>query len=142
MAAIRLPSNSIDLLPFCQRSEDARNDACFDTYAHLLVVAASLGYRLSEGPARRTCESFLKTPGPIDLGIFRSQGLFSQLLIISMMCHQDNDSALDEGNLVMAVENLAEIGLEEMSMALSSKGASSFPEILAGWIAEGPPVGI
>jgi len=142
MAAIRVPSNATDLLPFCQRDEHARPDACFETYAHMLAIAACLGYRLASGPASRSCQSFLKTPGPIDLGIFRSQGLFSQLLIISMMCHPDNDAALDEANLVRSIEDLAEAGLEEMCMALTSKGASSFPEVLAGWIAEGPPTGI
>jgi len=142
MATIRIPSNATDLLPFCQRSDDARPDACFETYAHLLVIAASLGYRLGPGPPSRSCQSFLKNPGAIDLGIFRSQGLFSQILIISMMCHPDNDLALDEANLVRSIEDLSEAGLEEMCMALASKGASSFPEILAGWIAEGPPMGI
>lgn len=137
MATIRIPSYALDLLPFCQRSEEAGEETCFETFAHLLVTAACLGYRIEEGRARK-CESFLKAPAPIDLAIFRSQGLFHQLLILSMMCHRDNEAALDEGNLVTTVEGLAESGLERMCQALASEGQANLPEVLARWIAEPP----
>ena len=140
MASIRIPSNAVEILPFCHRSEDVRDDACFETYAHMIVIAACLGYRLEDGPPARECQSILKNPSPIDLAIFRSQRLFSQLLILSMMCHSGNESALDEANLAKTIESLAETGLEEMSEAIATHGHASLPEILAGWIAAPPTI--
>jgi len=65
-----------------------------------------------------------------------------QPLLLQSKTDEEKQDLLDEAGLVTAVKNLPELGLEEMSMALSSKGASLFPEILADWIAEGQPVGI
>lgn len=141
MAAIRIPSNAIELLPYCQRSEHAREDACFDTFAHLIVTAACLGYRLEDG-SPRACESFLKTPAAIDLGVFRSQRLFNQMLILSMMIQTDNEKALDETNICKAVEDFAHAGLERMASELSEVGEAGFPEQMARWIAEPPALQI
>lgn len=138
MSSIRLPSSAYELLPFCRPYDEARDDACFDTYARLVTVAACLGYRLEEGPPLRTCQSFLKNPSSIDLSIFRSQNLFNQLLILSMLCHPENEKALNERNLVQVIESLAERGFSEMSSHLSAQGPASFPETMAGWMIEPP----
>lgn len=138
MSTIRIPSTAHELLPFCRPYSDPRQDACFETYAHLITVAACLGYRLEEGSPNRTCQSFLKSPSPIDLAIFRSQNLFNQLLILSMLCHPENETALNEGSLVQVIESLAERGFSEMSNALTAQGHASFPETLARWMIDPP----
>lgn len=142
MASIRIPSIATDILPFCNTYAEPVEAPCFDNYAQMIVVAACLGYRLEEGHLGQRCDSFLKSPNPIDLAIFRSQNLFNQLLIISMLSYAENEKALNESNLIQVIESFAERGLTEMSSALSASGPALFPNILSQWMIDPPALQI
>jgi hypothetical protein len=138
MATIRIPSSSGELLPFCARHPDPHKQTCFDTYAHLLVTAAGIGFHRGGNSRTVTCRSFLNNPGPIDLSIFRSQGLMPQMLAMGIVCLSDPENATDENELAKLIEDLAEEGLTEMERLLKADGIASFPWKLAERIANPP----
>jgi hypothetical protein len=138
MASIRIPSSAGELLPFCSRHTDSHKQTCFDTYAHLLVAAAAVGFHKGGNTRAVTCRSFVNTPAPIDLAIFRNQGLMPQMLALGIYCLSNPDDALDEGELAKLIEDLAGEGLMEMERILQKDGITSFPWKLAEWIANPP----
>ena len=140
MATIRLPASASELLPFCSRHSDPHKQTCFETYAHLLVTAASIGFTRGGNARGVTCRSFINQPGPIDLAIFRSQGLMPQMLVLGISCLADADLATDENELAKLIEDLAEVGLTEMELLLQRDGPASFPWRLAEWVASPPPL--
>ena len=139
MATIRTPASASELLPFCARHSDPHKQTCFETYAHLLVTAAAVGFARGGNARGVTCRSFINQPGPIDLAIFRSQGLMPQMLILGMSCLANADMATDEIELAKLIEDLAEVGLTEMELLLQGDGPASFPWRLAEWVASPPP---
>ncbi len=138
MATIRIPSSASELLPFCARHPDPHKQTCFDTYAHLLVTAAAMGFHCGGHARTPTCRSFINQPGPIDLAVFRSQSLMPQMLAMGMVCLPIPDNATDEAELAKLIEDLAEEGLIAMERILQHDGIASFPLRLAEWIAKPP----
>lgn len=138
MASIRVPSSALELLPFCSRHSDALKQTCFETYAHLLVTAASMGFHLGGNARTARCRSFLNQPLPIDIAIFRSQGLMPQMLAMGIVCLSTPDDATEESELASLIEDLAEEGLMQMEQLLQKDGPSAFPWRLAEWIANPP----
>jgi hypothetical protein len=138
MATIRIPSSAVELLPFCARHPEAHKLTCFDTYAHLLVAAASVGFHRGGNSRTARCRSFLNQPLPIDIAIFRSQGLMPQMLAMGVVCFSSPDEATDENELAKLIEDLAEEGLSEMERILQKDGMSSISWKLAEWIANPP----
>lgn len=134
MATIRMPSNGVDLLQFCSRHSEPHSQACFETYAHLVVAAAALGFRITGGSSSATCKSFLKHPGSIDMAIFRSQGLMPQMMSMGITCLEDPNSVTNEDVLARLIEDLAAEGLNEMNTILTKEGPAAFPWNFAEWI--------
>ena len=128
MSRIRIPTAALDLLPFCQTADDAHEEILFPNYAALVTMAAAYGFH-TEGRKVPEAKKFLSKPEPIDLGIFRSQDLFPQLLLLSLVCadEMNGEDPLDEAYLCRLVENLAYAGCKAMSAKLAeSGGAASF----------------
>jgi hypothetical protein len=138
MATIRIPTSASELLPFCSRHSDPHKQTCFETYAHLLVTAAAIGYTRGGNARGVTCRSFINQPSPIDLAIFRSQGLMPQMLVLGISCLANADLATDEIELAKLIEDLAEVGLTQMELLLQRDGPSAFPWRLAEWVASPP----
>lgn len=126
------------MLPFCSRHSDPHKQTCFETYAHLLVAAAGIGFHKAGNARPVACRSFLSQPFPIDLAIFRTQGLMPQMLSLGIFCLPSPDDALDEDALAKLIEDLAGEGLMEMERILQKDGMTSFPWKLAEWIANPP----
>lgn len=84
------------------------------------------------------CRSFLNQPGPIDVAIFRSQGLMPQMISMGIVCLSTPEAATEEGELAKLIEDLAEQGLLQMERILQQNGISAFPWHLAEWIASPP----
>ena len=132
MARIRIPTSALELLPFCQTSSDRHPEVLFQSYAALVTMAAAYGFHLA---GRKVSEvaKFLSSPEPIDLGIFRSQDLYPQLLILSLGCADEmkGEDPLDEEYLSRLIEKLAGVGLKALTVKLASAGGpSSFVNVL------------
>src|SRR5437773_12517812 len=107
MPAIRLPQSAAPLLPFCRRSETAAENACFDTYADVIVFAASCGFLRVNGRMIQESSEFLKGVYPIDLAVFKNHNLFPKLLLMGLGAVSNSDVAKDEERLCRLVEAFA-----------------------------------
>jgi len=126
MPSIRLPESAEVLLPFCRRNDAAEPNACFETYADLVVFAASLGYYRMNGCRPADPTEFLSTVYPIDIGVFKNQGLFPNLLLIGLGTEGKVEIARDEERLCGVVEGFASIGCKTLSHQLPSWTVSRF----------------
>ena len=136
MPSIRLPATVEPLLPFCRKSEDAVAHACFDTYADLLVFAASFGFHQLGGAKPSQPKELLETPYPIDLAIFKNQQNFSQLILMGLATEGTQDIARDEEKLCRLIEAFASEGGKELTQELKYSTPASFYLDLANLLEE------
>ena len=118
MPAIRLPESAEPLLKFCRRHEEAEDTACFETYADLVVFAASCGYQRLNGRPPSEAKTFLSEVYPIDIGVFKNQALFPNLLLIGLGATGKADIAHDEESLCRLTENFADVGCKYLGHQL------------------------
>lgn len=123
MARIRIPTSALDLLPFCKTAEDCYEETLFPNYAALVATAAAYGH-YTEGRKVPDAKKFLQKPEPIDIGIFRSQHLYSQLLMLSLSCADEmsGEDPLDEAYLCRLVENLTDAGCRALAAKMANAG--------------------
>jgi hypothetical protein len=125
MATIRIPSTISSLLPYCGKWENTREDACFPTYAALIVFAASYGYERWDGSALPAITKVLDRPNPIDLSIFKD-GLYSQILLLALAVKGSYEIAQSEDDLCRLVEGFADFGGRELSQIKEGCGDEIF----------------
>lgn len=134
MPSIRLPVTLEPLLPFCRKSEEAVEHACFDTYADLVVFAASYGFYLQDGTRPSPPAKYLDLPYPIDLAIFRTQR--SQLVLIGLATEGSQAIAQDEEKLCRLIEAFAEEGGKGLMETIKHSTPASFYLELANLLEE------
>ncbi len=110
MPAIRLPQSAEPLLPFCRKSEEAAENACFETYADLVTFAASCGFHHFHGRRPEDPKDFVPSIFPIDLAVFKNQSLFANLLLMGLGSEGKANIARDEERLCRLVEAYADVG--------------------------------
>lgn len=124
MASIRIPESAIDLLPLCRRYDGNNSDPlitpCFDTYADLLVFAASFGFREMSGALPNRTTRFADSPYPIDLAIFKNDRRYPQLLLIALAASQDRNVVRDEDLICKLTEDYAAFGCERIKRLLDA----------------------
>lgn len=136
MPAIRLPISAEPLLPFCRRSDEPAENACFDTYADMVTFAASCGFHRLHGRRPQNPEEFVPKIYPIDLAVFKNQGLFPNLLLIGLGTERNADIARDEDRLCHLVESFADIGFKYLGHELTSWTPARFHVELAAILRE------
>jgi hypothetical protein len=119
MPAIRLPESAEPLLKFFRRHEEAEDNACFETYADLVVFSASCGYQRLNGRPPTEANAFLREVYPIDIGVFKNQGLFPNLLLIGLGATGKADIVRDEEGLCRLAEAFADIGCKHLAHEMS-----------------------
>ena len=131
--AVRVPKSALPLLGWCEKFEPETGDRlgtpCFESYAEMVVFAASLGCaRWTKGMSLETRE-FLDKPYPIDMEYFRP--FETQLLLIQLAVDGSYKQLKDEGRLAKIVEGLADLGFTEMADWLSKTEKVLFHVVLA-----------
>jgi hypothetical protein len=119
MPAIRLSQSAEPLLPFCRRSDDPAENACFETYADFIAFAAACGFHRLNGRLPSEPIKFLPSIYPIDIAIFKNQQLFPNLLLIGLAAEGKADIARDEERLCRLIEGFADVGCKYLSHELS-----------------------
>ena len=101
MANIRFPKTGEGLVRYLAAANMPPETAIFETGAHLVAFAAGIGYQRKEKDQDFT--PVADRPQPIDLNIFRSQGLYESLQIIAIadtgshaIVHDDKEKELCE----------------------------------------------
>ena len=124
MAQVRIPKIAEEILPFCKPWSGRQPNACFSTYADLMMFAAGIGYQKMSGKTPPQCQVFVeeKQPYPIEFSVFKSPGqqLYSLVLLLGLATVKNHDVVREEERLVRIVENYAAIGLQELRKKLAA----------------------
>lgn len=117
MASIHIPESAKPHLRLCKGPNSWTSDYVFSTYAEMVTFAASFGYYLSTVEGQKVPDKvrFLSSPNPIDLGVFRNTGLYSQLLIIALATSESMESISRQEAMAELIERYASLGFSEMS---------------------------
>src|SRR5258706_15415617 len=104
MAQVRVPKVAEEMLPFCRPWSGKLPNACFATYADLMMLAAGVGFRRLGGKPPPQCHLFLDEarPGPIDFGVFKHSGqqLYPLVLLLGLAAIKSHEAVRDEDRLV------------------------------------------
>lgn len=144
MAVIRVPKEAQSLLPLCRRHERSPNEpeapACFETYADLIVFAASYGFAEMDGRPPKRQTQFLDRPYPIDLAIFKNDGRrYPQILLIALATSRDRDVVRDEETVCHLIEDFASLGCGRLARELDQKIGLSAHLVIASILAHSSP---
>lgn len=135
MPNVRVPKAAITLLPYCRPWPGKRSNACFGTYADLIMFAAGLGFRRLRGAMAPSARAFIEDdqPYPIDFSVFKNPGqqLYPLVLMLGLVSAQSREVVRDEEQLVRIVENYATVGFQELADKLSATTPEEFHVELA-----------
>lgn len=124
MPFIHVPQEAQSLLTLCRKHEcgptEQSGPPCFETYADLIVFAASYGFSEMNGRLPKRKSAFLERPNPIDLGVFKNDKRYPQLLMIVLACSKDRNVVRDEETLCRLIEDFASIGCSGLSRIIES----------------------
>ena len=131
MAQVRIPTLAKKILPFCRPWQIKQANACFATYADLMMFAAGLGYQKMDGQQPPPqCQEFLEgqQPYPIEFSVFKNPGqqLYPLVLLLGLAASNTHDVVKDEERLARIVENYATIGFQKLDSMLDQTGAEGF----------------
>ena len=129
MIRIRVPKGALPLLVYCKTNSAKRDDACFSSYAELTVFLASYGYKTTQGRIANlsiTGAMLESGPEPIEINVFKNQGLFSQLLLLGLAVSKGHSIAKNEQALVTVIETLASAGAGALAQIWDKSTPESF----------------
>jgi hypothetical protein len=127
MTRIRMPRSALPLLVYCKTNSAKRDDACFSSYAELIVFLASYGFKISRGRVANVSSDMLESgPDPIEFTVFKNQGLFSQILLMGLVVSKGHSIAKNEAALGTVIETLASLGSSELARMLSTVTPDGF----------------
>lgn len=133
MTRIGVPKAALPLLVYCKTNSAKRDDACFSSYAELVVFLASFGYKLTQGRITNLTADVLETgPEPIEFTVFKNQGLFPQVLLLGLAVSKGHSIAKNEQALASVVETLATAGAGELARTWANTTPESFVFELVG----------
>ncbi len=140
MAQVRVPRSAEALLPFCRPWVSRMPNACFATYADLMMFAAGVGFQKLEGKPAPQCHSFVeeKQPHPIDFNVFKNPGqqLYPLVLLLGLASIKNHDAVRDEERLVRIIEDHADVGFHDLSKKLNASTPEHFHVELAELLLE------
>jgi dnd system-associated protein 4 len=129
MAVIRVPEEAKPLLRLCRKHDLAPTEIeakpCFETYADLMVFAASYGFSELGGkpPQRKQAVKFLDRPNPIDLSIFKTDKRYPQILLIALATSKDQKIVRDEELICKLIEDYVASGCQKLVRIIGKDGA-------------------
>ena len=131
MPSIHVPKSAEPLLCFSRKAQEPADNACFDNNAEMVLFAASLGYKISEGRKPKGQVESTKKLGSIDLDIFKNQGLFQNVLLIALATEKSQEIIRDEDRICRLIEGFADRGFSEMKEILDKATSITFHVELA-----------
>lgn len=137
MSSVRIPQSAEPLLPFCRPFAGRRENACFGTYADLVIFAAGYGYSHLSGGAAPGCREFIegRQPHPIDYGVFRNSS-YPILLLLCIATTQNTAAVRNDDEVIRSLENFAAVGFGALAQKLSQTNPDEFHVELAQLILE------
>jgi len=130
MATIRISASAEPLFPLCRSSSTCLEDACFTTYAELIIFAASMGYEKCAGSKPSEPKVFFSNPYPVDFSIFKGE-MYPIILLICLATAHSHKIAQDEDKMARVIEAYAEAGFRELEGILKNSTPADFNYTLA-----------
>jgi dnd system-associated protein 4 len=112
MPHIRFPKTGEGLVRYLFTANMPPQNAIFETGAHLVAFAAGLGFLRKDKDNEFT--PVLDRPQPIDLNIFKSQGLYEALEIMAIADTGSHEIVDREKELCELVEKYASAGFKHL----------------------------
>lgn len=112
MATIRIPEAAESLLSFC-RTSASDGPHIWETYADMIAFLAAYAYGHGEPTSPKP--RFGRGGNPIDLGVFRSRGLYPLLLTLAIAEKRDWLVAKGSDEVAAITERYAEAGARLLS---------------------------
>lgn len=135
MANIRVPKVAEKLLPFCKPWANPLPNACFRTYADLIMFAAGFGFQQLRGQPVHRCSTFIENeqPYPIDFSVLKNPGqqLYPLVLLLGLAAEKSHEIVRDDERLAKTIENYASVGCEMLVTKLATTTSEEFHVELA-----------
>jgi hypothetical protein len=140
MPNVRIPQAAKKLLPFCKPWQSRFQNACFATYADLVMFAVGVGFGELKGARAPECREFIDDgqPYPIDFSVFKSPGqqLYPLVLLVGLASAKSREVVRDDEQLTRLIENLAAVGFQKLSNRLAATTPEEFHVELARMLLE------
>ena len=129
MAHVRIPESAVILLPYCKAHIHKNKDPFFPTYAHMMIFAASIGFKRDEYD--RDISFITRDPYPITFDIFKNLNLFDIILCLALSEHKTYKVLDDEDLLAKVIEGYSSAGFRQMLRLYERCGGHNY---LDEWI--------
>lgn len=141
MATIRIPEEAGPFLPLCRTRDPLPTPAveevvCFDSYADLMVFAASWGFSDLNGKLPLRSTTFLDRPNPVDLQIFKNDRRYPPILLIALAASGDQEVVRDEESICRIIEDFAAVGFSRLRNLTNSNIPGTMHLAIAKKLAE------
>lgn len=109
MTNIRVPEEARLLLPYVATNQQSEQESVFDSYAHMVVFCACLGFELKE--FREKPSALTKGATPIELAIvMHGDKLLQAALLLGLARDRTDRYVTDEDRLCRIIEGYAAAG--------------------------------
>lgn len=126
MAAVYLPTILDSILPFVRKSQERKANACFDSYAQLVVFAAALGFSKLDGDPPPKSSQRTSLVGPVEWEYLSGDRLQTAIQLIGLVAGGGTEIVNDPERLCRIIEDLAAEGGKELVRILRNGGDASF----------------
>ena len=126
MAAVHLPAVLEPILPFVRKMQGRKPNACFETYAHLVTFAASLGFSVLEGSPPPTGAKRSSLIDPVAWEYFSGDRQQTTIQLIGLVAGGGTEIVNDPERLCRMIEDLAAEGGKELVKIHKNCGDASF----------------
>ena len=137
MATLRIPVEMEPFLPYCRPAGSRRDiPKIFNTYADLVIFCAGYAFYRNGPKEPDLPKAFTKQTNPIDVQVFRSQGLFTVMMLIGIAATKGHEIANEEQRLVRLVEGFAKEGANLLFQEVSDSSPHDMTIELAKRLSE------
>jgi hypothetical protein len=113
MAQVRVPRSILPLAKYMEQDKEAKEDAFFPTYAHMIVFAAAVGFE--HGEFDDDIEFCAQAPHPIPIETFKNLELYDFALVLTLARETTFDSLKDPEVVTKTLEGYSSAGFRHLA---------------------------
>jgi len=126
MAAVHVPAVLEPILPFVRKSQGKKPNACFDSYAQLVVFAAALGFHELDGDPPPKNPHRTSQIEPVAWEYLQGDRQQTVIQLIGLVAGGGTEIVNDHDSLCRVIEDLAAVGGKQLVKTLKDGGDASF----------------
>ena len=128
MSQTRIPKTAESILPFCRPWHARRSNVCFESYAEMMIFAASLGFYYGGKRPALSSKDYLLQPNPISVDVYKGSQmrLFPNLLLLALAEKKDKSVSKDDKEICNIVEDYSHLGFVRLEKLLSKSSPEEF----------------